>query len=116
MSVSKITKIGVLVVVSIAMLVWGVSYLKGINLFKTENVYYVVYKDVNGIDAGNEVLISGYKVGQVMGVEYIPDTISKFVVSFTTGEKFRIRKGSVAEVFSKGYNGHKGDSYFTKLK
>ncbi len=105
MSASKITKIGFLIVIAIVMLIWGVSFLKGINLFKDENIYYVVYKDVNGIDAGNEVLISGFKVGQVMDVEYVPDTISKFVVSFMIDDKYQIRKGSVAEVFSKDIMG-----------
>jgi len=105
MSASKITRIGILIIVSVAILVWGVSYLKGINIFKTEYTYHVVYKDVNGIAPANEVLISGFKVGQVMGVEYIPDTVSRFVVSFTIEEKYRIRKGSVAEVFSKDFMG-----------
>lgn len=105
MSASKITKIGILIVVAILMFIWGVSYLKGINIFKPENTYYVVYKDVNGIIDGNEVLISGYKIGQVMEIKYVPDTVSKFVVNFSVDGEYKIRKGSVAEVFSKDFMG-----------
>ena len=105
MSASKITKIGMLVVVATLMFVWGVSYLKGINIFKKENTYYVVYKDVNGIIDGNEVLIGGYKIGQVMEIKYVPDTVNKFVITFMVDDGYRIRKGSVAEVFSKDLMG-----------
>lgn len=105
MSASKITKIGILIVVSISMLVWGVSYLKGKNLFKTDYTYYVVYKDVNGLSNANAVLINGFKVGQVTAIEYIPDTTDRFRVTFAVEDKYRIRKGSVAQVYSQDIMG-----------
>ena len=105
MSASKITKIGLLIIVAVAMLVWGVSYLKGMNIFKTENTYYVIYKDVNGLSSSNAVLINGFKVGQVMEIEYIPDTADRFRVSFMVEEKYQIRDSSVAEVYSQDIMG-----------
>jgi phospholipid/cholesterol/gamma-HCH transport system substrate-binding protein len=105
MSASKIAKIGMLIVVASLMFIWGISYLKGINIFKKELTYYVVYKDVNGIIDGNEVLIGGYKIGQIMEIKFVPDTINKFVVKFMVDNEYKIRKGSVAEVFSKDLMG-----------
>lgn len=105
MNASKITKIGILIVVAIAMMVWGVSYLKGKDIFKHENVFHVIYQDVNGLSVSNAVLINGFKVGQVVDIEYIPDTLDRFLVSFMVEEKYRLRKGSVAEVFSQDLMG-----------
>lgn len=105
MSTSKITKIGILIVAAIALLVWGVSYLKGKNLFKKEDIYYVIYKDVNGLNNANAVLINGFKVGQVMDIEYVPDSTDRFRVSFMIENQYKLRKGCVAEVFSQDIMG-----------
>jgi phospholipid/cholesterol/gamma-HCH transport system substrate-binding protein len=105
MSALKITKIGILVVLAISLLIWGVSYLKGKNIFNPEVTYYVIYPDVNGLSISNSVLINGYKVGQVMDIEYIQDTVDLFRVSFVLNSKYKIKKGSVAEVFSQDIMG-----------
>ncbi len=105
MSASKITRIGILVTVAIVLLIWGMGYLKGKNLLKHENTYYVIYNDVNGISVSNAVLINGYHAGQVIAIEYIPDTTDKFRVSFMIDEKFKLVKGSVAQVFSQDIMG-----------
>jgi phospholipid/cholesterol/gamma-HCH transport system substrate-binding protein len=105
MSRSKITKIGVLVILSISLLVWGMSYLKGKNPFKREVVYYAIYPDVNGLSISNPVLINGYKVGQVMDIDYIQDTVSLFRVSLRLDSKYKIKKESVAQIFSQDIMG-----------
>lgn len=105
MSKSKITTVGIFIVVAIAISIWGMNYLKGKSIFKHENIYYVVYNDVNGINIANEVMIKGYKVGQVLNINYVQDTVAKFVVAFMIDEKYKIRKGSVAEVYSKDVMG-----------
>jgi phospholipid/cholesterol/gamma-HCH transport system substrate-binding protein len=105
MSRSIITKIGILVVTAIALLIWGVNYLKGKNIFKTEDIYYVIYPDVNGLSISNPILINGYKVGQVADIDYIQDTVDLFKVSFVIDRKYKIRKGSVAQIFSQDIMG-----------
>jgi len=105
MSKSAITKIGILVISAIALLIWGVNFLKGKNIFKKEDTYYVIYKDVNGLSISNPVLISGYKVGQVSKIEYIQDTVESFRVSILVEDNYKIRKGSVAQIFSQDIMG-----------
>jgi len=105
MNKSIITKIGILVVATIALLIWGVNYLKGKNIFKKEDIYYVIYPDVNGLSISNPVLINGYKVGQVMEIDYIQDTVDLFKVSFVVEREYKLRKGSVAQIFSQDIMG-----------
>jgi phospholipid/cholesterol/gamma-HCH transport system substrate-binding protein len=105
MNKSAITKIGILVVGAIALLIWGVSYLKGEDIFKKEDVYFVIYPDVNGLSVSNPILINGFKVGQVSHIEYIQDTVDLFKVSFIVNNKYKIREGSVAQIFSQDIMG-----------
>jgi phospholipid/cholesterol/gamma-HCH transport system substrate-binding protein len=107
MSASRISKIGLLVVTAIALLIWGVSYLKGNNLFKKENTYYVIYNEVNGLSISNAVLINGFKVGQVLHIEYIPDTVDRFRVSISIENKFKLVNGSIAQVYSQDIMGNR---------
>ncbi len=101
----RIIKVGIFIVVTLAIMIWGVNYLKGKSIFHKENTYYVIYDDVNGISVSNEVMIKGYKVGQVTAIKYVQDTVAKFVISFMVDDKYKIRKGSIAEVFSKDFMG-----------
>jgi phospholipid/cholesterol/gamma-HCH transport system substrate-binding protein len=107
MSTSKITKIGLLIIAAISLLIWGVSYLKGKNIFKKEDTYFVIYPDVNGLSISNPVLISGFKVGQVLDIEYIQDTTDLFRVSILMDSKYKIKEGSVAQIHSMDIMGNR---------
>ena len=68
--VSKELMIGLSVIVAIAILVIGIEYLKGVNLFKPANFYYATYNDVAGLETAAPVTLNGYKVGQVREISY----------------------------------------------
>jgi len=62
---SKETKVGLLAIVSLALLYYGFNFLKGIDLFNPTQSYYVVYSNVAGLGVSNPVTVSGFKVGMV---------------------------------------------------
>ena len=62
--------IGLILVVSLSILFVGIGFLKGINVFKSSNLYYVAFKDVSGLAEAAPVTLNGMKVGQVTGMEY----------------------------------------------
>lgn len=62
--------IGLSVIVAIAILIVGIDFLKGINLFKPANFYYAEYTDVAGLETAAPVTLNGYKVGQVREINY----------------------------------------------
>ena len=68
--VSKEFSIGLLVVATIAILFFGVNYLKGINLFNPTNYYYTRFADINGLEESSAITIRGYKVGFVKQIIY----------------------------------------------
>lgn len=67
---TKEVQIALAVIVSAIILVVGIDYLKGINIFKPANYYYVNYKNVTGLTVSSPVLVDGFKVGLVRSLEY----------------------------------------------
>ena len=93
-------KIGIIVLITIALVIWGINYLKGKNVLKRSDVFYAVYDDIQGIDVSAPVLISGYKVGLINTIEFKKGSLDKIIIGFTVDHQFDIPKNSVVELHS----------------
>ena len=60
--------IGLLLVFGLAVLFLGIDFLKGENVFKSTNIYYVNFKDLSGLSEAVPVTLNGMKVGQITGI------------------------------------------------
>jgi len=100
-SVSREFKIGVLVVVAIALFIWGVSFLKGINLFNKRHELYALYPKIDGLIPASPLMLKGYKIGQVSDLKLIQKQGTYYVlVHFILLEDVKIPKNSIAKAFS----------------
>lgn len=88
--------IGLSVIIAIAVLFFGIDYLKGINLFRPANYYEVYYNDVAGLEVSAPVTINGFKVGQVREVSIDYENPGKVKVVLALDKKLRLREGSTA--------------------
>ena len=85
----------------IVLLIFGLNFLKGLDLFKGRNVFHAVYSDVSGINDATPVLFHGYKVGQVISTEMLPDGSGRIDVSFQIDEhRLKLTKDTRVEIFS----------------
>lgn len=100
MKVSKYTKLGILIVLSITILIWGLSYLKGNDIFKKTSEYHVVYNRIDGLSESNDVLLSGYKIGQVKNISFLPDHSGRLLVSFSIDSSIKLPVKTVAQIVS----------------
>ncbi|MBW6535933.1 MAG: MCE family protein [Mariniphaga sp.] len=100
MKVSKYTKLGILIVVSIAILIWGLSYLKGNDIFKKSDDYHVIYSRIEGLSASNDVMLSGYKIGQVKNIRFLPDHSGRLLVTFSIDSSVKLPVNTVAQIVS----------------
>ena len=91
---TKEAKIGIVSIVSLALLYIGINYLKGINLFKPVNHYEVVFTNVKGVTISSPVYIDGFKVGLVRDIKYDYDKMDKITVDISIEDEMRINKGS----------------------
>ena len=62
---SKELKVGIVFIIALSVLIWGLMYLKGLEIFQPKKVVFAVYDRVNGLVAANPVTIRGMNVGQV---------------------------------------------------
>ena len=98
--IRKEVKVGVVFVIATAVLIWGLMYLKGLELLKTSRTFFAVYEHVNGLVAANPVSIKGMKVGQVKKLYFDPHDASKIIVELYILGDYPITKNSCARIFS----------------
>jgi phospholipid/cholesterol/gamma-HCH transport system substrate-binding protein len=95
---SKELKIGFIFILATAILIWGLMYLKGLELLKTSRTFYAQYDNVNGLVAANPVVIKGLQVGQVKKVFFNPDNPQKIVAELYILGDYPISKNSIARI------------------
>lgn len=67
---TKEVQIALVAIVAIVVLFFGMQFLKGLNMFSSNNSYYVHFDDVSGLTATCPVYANGYKVGVVERIDY----------------------------------------------
>ncbi len=92
--------IGVSVIAALAILIFGIDFLKGVNVFKASNYYYVTYTDVQGLAVSAPVTVNGYKVGQVREISYMYDNPGHIKVEISLDKELKLPKGSRAVLSS----------------
>ncbi len=88
--------IGLIVALSIVVLVVGIDFLKGVNVFKAANYYYVTYTNVEGLAVSAPVSVNGYKVGLVRDISYEYDNPGHVRVELSLDKSLRVPKGTKA--------------------
>jgi phospholipid/cholesterol/gamma-HCH transport system substrate-binding protein len=96
--ISKELKTGIIFVFASAILIWGIMYLKGMELFKHKMIVYAMYDRVNGLVVANNVAISGMKVGQVKDMYFSTKNKGKIIAELYISEQYPIPANSVARI------------------
>ena len=94
MKFSKEMIIGIVTIISLTFLYVGVNYLKGINLFRPINHYYVSCSNVKDVTIATPVFVEGFKVGLVRGITYDYSTTNKITIEINLEKGMKITKGS----------------------
>ena len=105
--ISKYTKLGFLILACMFILIWGINYLKGIDIFRRNTNYFVVYEKIDGLLKSSAVNINGYQVGQVTEISFLNDYSGRILVSLSLQGDFKIAKGSIAKIVSSDIMGTK---------
>lgn len=67
---TKEIKMGLVTVFAIAIIFFGIMFLKNIRLSTTNNLYYIEMSDVNGLATHADVLANGMEVGLVKSMQF----------------------------------------------
>lgn len=107
-------KIGLWVIVAAIVLIFGIEYLKGLNLFSSTHYYTVMCENVQGLDMSAPVTINGFKVGQVRDIKYNFENPGKVEVVLSVDKKLELPVGSYAMMCSTLMSGNYIELYFGK--
>lgn len=105
--ISREVKIGIVVIVAIAMLYFGLNYLKGVNIFKPDTYFYAKYDRVDGVVKTTHVYVNGFQVGHVSDIIFDYTKEAPIVLEITVDKNLIIPVGTIAEVYDNGLMGDK---------
>jgi len=105
--ISKYTKLGLLVIACLTIFIWGINFLKGIDILKKNTKYYVIYEKIDGLLKSSSVTINGYQVGKVSDIEFMRDYSGRLLATLSLQGDFKIAKGSTARIVSSDIMGTK---------
>ncbi|MBW4889584.1 MCE family protein [Mucilaginibacter sp. HMF5004] len=98
MKISNETKIGALTVITIAILILGYSFLKGNDVFSSDNKYYAVYNSVEGLSVSKPVMVNGFPIGRVSNMTLLAD--GRTLAEFKVQSKYSVPKNTIAQLAS----------------
>ena len=76
------------------------NFLKGLNIFSSEDNYYVQFSDITGLSSSSPVYADGFKVGVVKDIIYDYSHTEGSKVLIGVDKQLRIPQGSSAEIVS----------------
>lgn len=107
MEKDKAIKIGLLVAIIAGILIWGINFCKGKNIFTRENIYYTTYNQVEGLQKNAAVLLRGYKIGHVKDIYFTSSKYDQLTVELSINSDIFLPTTTVAKIFSSDLLGSK---------
>lgn len=91
-------KIALTAIVAIVLVYLLINFMKGINVFKSSNTYYVRFDNIAGLAVSNAVYANGYPVGIVRDIQYDYGNHERVVVAIELDKEMHMPRGTKAEL------------------
>lgn len=96
--ITKEVRIGMASIAALCILVYGINWLKGIQMFQPSSYFYAKFHNVNGLTKSSPVFADGVRVGIVRDIFYDYTSPGNVIVEVELDTELRIPKGSTAEL------------------
>jgi phospholipid/cholesterol/gamma-HCH transport system substrate-binding protein len=104
----RMVTVGVFVLVGIIIFVAAVLTLGGQKkTFEKKSSIRAIFKDVSGLQVGNNVWFSGMKIGTIKKMSFTPNSMVEVVMNVETKDLPYIKKDARAKISSEGFIGNK---------
>lgn len=98
---TKEVKLGLIIVVTVIVFIYGLYYLKGVDLLKTRRYYYAIYDELHGLTVDNMVIVKGVPIGKIVDISLTNTEPQKVVVKFLIQDKnVKIYKSTIGKIVS----------------
>ena len=91
----------------LAVLYWGVNFLKGENVFSNKRFFYAIYENVDGLTISRPVTVNGFKVGQVSAIEFNSIEDANLIVQVAIEENIFFSTDAILEIYDSDILGAK---------
>ena len=91
-------KIALSAIVAIVLVYLLINFMKGVNVLKSSNTYYVRFDNIAGLAVSNAVYANGYPVGIVRGIQYDYGNHERVVVAIELDKEMHMPRGTKAEL------------------
>jgi phospholipid/cholesterol/gamma-HCH transport system substrate-binding protein len=107
MKISIEAKVGIIGLVTIAVLIWGINYLKGRNILSSTYTLYAFYPESGGLETSAPVMLNGVKIGYVDDIELRTGEAPPIKLALHIEKEYLLDRGAVAELYSADFMGTK---------
>lgn len=104
---SKEFRVGLVSILTFALVYWGFNFLKGNSIFQTERIYYAIYDDVDGLDKARPVNLNGLQIGRIQDIYLHPSADGHVVVKMIIANDVAISFDTKAEIYTPDFIGGK---------
>lgn len=98
-------KVGILAAICVFLLIFGLNFLKGVNIFSPTNSYHGTFAHLHGLEEQAAVYICGHKVGQVDQIHYDFSRDSAFTVDISIKKDIVLPQGTKMALCADGLLG-----------
>ncbi len=116
MKISNEARVGIIGIVTIAVLIWGINYMKGRNIFSTDYTLYAFYPETDGLEGSSPVLINGVRVGFIENIQLRTNESPAVKVALKIEDQYTFGEGSLAKLISTDLMGSKAIRIVTSGK
>jgi phospholipid/cholesterol/gamma-HCH transport system substrate-binding protein len=100
---------GFIFLLSIILLIYGIKFLKGVDVFNSNKTYFSIYSNVNGLQVGSTITLNGFNVGIVNDITLFNDN-KDLLVSLSLTKLDSIPENSNFKIINQDLMGTKGVS------
>ncbi|MDR1180676.1 MAG: MlaD family protein [Bacteroidales bacterium] len=93
-------KIAIFALAGLFLLVWGINFLRGIDIFKKQYAYHVIFENTSGLLPAHAVTINGMSVGTIDKIQLMRHLSNKVLVTMNINKEIEIPVNSIVRIIS----------------
>ncbi|MDC3153649.1 MlaD family protein [Bacteroidota bacterium] len=105
---NKEIRTGIIAIFTIVVLIYGINYLKGLNILDKNRIFHAKYDNIDGLLKGSVISLNGFNVGIVSNISLQSD--NSLLVSVKINEDFDVPANSTLKISNQDLMGTKGIS------
>ena len=105
---NKEIRTGIIAIFTIVVIIYGINYLKGLNILDKNRIFHAKYDNIDGLLKGSVISLNGFNVGIVSNISLQSD--NSLLVSVKINEDFDVPANSILKISNQDLMGTKGIS------